>query len=80
MGKAIPKYSNYEKLRDANYATDYYVAQHANVSRAIFTCWRKGRPVKRTTVDKLAEYFGVPATYFYEDHENEETKNRSCAG
>lgn len=77
----IPKFENYVRLRDANYATDYYVGLKTGISRSLFYQWSKGnRVVKRTTIDKLAEFFKVPATYFYEDHEDEETKNSSCAG
>ena len=69
--KFVPKLENYAKLRDANFVTDYYVGEKTNISRSLFTQWRRGRVAKRTTIDKLAEFFNVPATYFYEDHSND---------
>lgn len=72
-------YENYAKLRDKNHMTDYYVAKKINAGRAMFTFWRRGTKPTRASIDKLAEFFGVPANYFYEGDENEETDSSSCA-
>jgi len=81
MATPSPIYENYEKLRNQNYISDYYVEQKTGVSRAIMYFWRKrGTKVQRKTIDKLAEFFNVPATYFYEVQDDEETENSSCAG
>ena len=74
-------YGNYEKLRDKNYMSDYYVEQKTGVSRAIMYFWRKkGTKVQRKTIEKLALFFDVPVSYFYEVQEDEKTDNSSCAG
>ena len=72
-------YKNYAKLRDKNHMSDYYVGKKANIPRAIFTYWRKGGKPNRGSVDKLAAFFGVPANYFYEGDDDEETEDCSCA-
>lgn len=81
MATPHPIYDNYEKLRDKNYMSDYYVEQKTGVSRAIMYFWRKrGTKVQRKTIEKLADFFDVPVSYFYEVQENEETEDSSCAG
>lgn len=60
-------YHNYAKLRDANHMTDYAVGKRAGVNRACFSQWSKGvsKP-SFNSLEKLANYFGVPVNYFYE--------------
>lgn len=81
MATPRPIYDNYKKLRDKNYMSDYYVEQKTGVSRAIMCFWRtRGTKVQRKTIEKLADFFNVPVSYFYEVQENEKTEDSSCAG
>ena len=65
MGTQI--YANYAKLRDKNHMTDYAVAKRAKVNRGAMSQWKKGATSpSRTSLEKLADYFGVSVNYFYE--------------
>ena len=60
-------YANYVKLRDANHMTDYAVGKRANINKGAFSQWKKGvTSPSRTSLEKLADYFGVSVNYFYE--------------
>ena len=72
-------YENYAKLRDKNHMTDYYVGKKAKLSRSMFTHWRKGVKPTRASIDTLAEFFSVPANYFYEGVDDEKTDDSSRA-
>lgn len=60
-------YANYAKLRDKNHLTDYAVSKRAKINRSAFSQWKKGATSpSRTSLEKMAEYFGVSVNYFYE--------------
>lgn len=64
-------YEKFEKLlieRDIK-ASD--VARDTGITTATLSAWKKGRYVpKKEKIQKIADYFNVPITYFYND-ENE---------
>lgn len=63
-----PSHQKYAELRDYNHMSDYYVGVNAKINRAVFSQWKNGKTQpRRTTIDKLAAFFKVPANYFYED-------------
>lgn len=58
-------YQKYAELRDERELTDYRVALDTGISTATLTNWKKGN--YKPKIDKLlilANYFGVPVTYF----------------
>lgn len=60
-------YSRYAELRDSKGLTDYRVAQETGISTATLSSWKLGRYTpKAEKLVKLAEFFGVPVTYFLE--------------
>lgn len=55
----------YAELRDKKGVTDYRVAADTGISTATLSSWKKGSYTPK--MDKLlilANYFGVPVTYF----------------
>lgn len=64
-------YNKYTILRDKNNATDYQVSKATGINSSMFTHWKNG--IYNPKIDKLqkiADYFGVPITYFLEDNED----------
>lgn len=58
-------YKKYAELRDKKGVTDYRVSSETGVSTATLSSWKNG--VYTPKADKLlllANYFGVPVTYF----------------
>lgn len=51
------------------------VAQAIGLSRASATGWKKGAEPSPATMQRIAEYFGVPVTYFLEDEKKHVTPN-----
>lgn len=60
-------YNNYEKLRNENHMTDYYVSKITGLNRANFTAWRKGVNPSRASIERLAKFFKKPINYFYNE-------------
>ncbi len=65
-------YAKYAKLRDDKGVTDYRVSMDTGIAKATLsewkTDWEKGGKYN-PKIDKLtilADYFGVPVTYFLE--------------
>lgn len=55
-----------ELLFKQNNVTGYKVAKDLGFSRSIFTDWKAGRSQpKADKIQKIAEYFNVPVSYFY---------------
>lgn len=60
-------YAKYEKLLKLKNDTSYRVAKKTGIALPTFTAWKKGVYVpKIDKLQKLANYFGVPVTYFLE--------------
>lgn len=60
-------YEKYVELRSKKNLTDYKVARDTGITKSTFTDWKTGRSTPK--LDKLiilANYFGVPITYFIE--------------
>ena len=58
-------YKKYLELRDRKGVTDYRVSVETGITKSTFTDWKNGR--SKPKFDKLlilANYFGVPVTYF----------------
>lgn len=58
-------YKKYLELRDKKGVTDYRVSVETGITKSTFTDWKNGR--SKPKFDKLlilANYFGVPVTYF----------------
>lgn len=63
-------YEKFEALLKRDGVTPYKVAKDTGIPRTNFTYWKKG--ISQPKADKiqiLAEYFGVPVTYFYDSGE-----------
>lgn len=61
-------YSRFEELLLENNATAYKVSKETGVLQSTLSEWKSGRYTPK--VDKLqilADYFGVPITYFLEE-------------
>lgn len=53
---------------EQNNVTGYEIAKHIDASEQAVYAWVKGDyEPKRPSVEKLAEYFKVPVTFFYVD-------------
>lgn len=60
-------YKKFLELLSKNNKTTYQVAKDTHISNSTFSDWKSGRSTPK--IDKLkiiADYFGVPITYFIE--------------
>lgn len=65
-------YKKYIQLRDERGLTDYKVSVDTGIAKSTFTDWKTGRSKpKIEKLQKLADYFQVPVTYFLEDKKGE---------
>lgn len=65
-------YEKVEHLMKQKGVTPYRVAKDLGFSTGLFTDWKKGRYTpKQDKIIALAEYFGVPVSYFYSQNEQE---------
>ena len=61
-------YNRYVELRDSRGLTDYKVATDTGITKSTFSDWKSGRSKpKLDKLQKLADYFEKPVTYFIED-------------
>lgn len=60
-------YEKFEALLNEKGVTAYQIAKATNVPTSVFYDWKAGRyEPKVDKIKKIADYFGVPLTYFYE--------------
>lgn len=64
-------YEKYVKLRDEKGVNDSEVSRETGIARSMFSEWKKGtyKP-KAARLEKLAHYFGVEPSYFFDDAQN----------
>lgn len=61
-------YEKFETLLKEHNITAYQVAKATGISNSTFSLWKSGRSEpKVATIQAIANYFGIPAGYFYED-------------
>lgn len=61
-------YQKYLELRKKAGVTDYKVAKATGISTATLTNWKHGRyEPKIGKLSLIANYFGVPVTYFLDE-------------
>lgn len=60
-------YDRFEALLKQNNVTAYRVSQETGIPKSTFTEWKKGKyQPKVAKLQKIADYFNVPVTYFLE--------------
>ena len=65
-------YKKFEELLAANGLSAYKVAKATGVSQATLSQWKSGLYTpKADKLQKIADYFEVPISYFYEDVANQ---------
>jgi transcriptional regulator with XRE-family HTH domain len=58
-------YYKFEELLKRTGVTAYAVAKGTGIPSSTFSDWKKGKSSpKINKIQKIAEYFGVPVTYF----------------
>ena len=63
-------YERFERLLTENGVTAYRVAKDTGISHTMFSSWKKGAyQPKADKIQKIADYFGVPVSYFYSSEE-----------
>lgn len=61
-------YKKFERLLAEKNVTAYHVAKELGMATSTFANWKAGRyEPKVDKIKKIADYFGVPLTYFYEE-------------
>lgn len=61
-------YEKFEFLLTSRNTTAYQVAKATGIATATLTEWKKGTYTPKVEkLQKIAEYFGVPITFFIED-------------
>lgn len=61
-------YERFELLLKSRGLTAYKVGKDTGVNRSTLSEWKNGRSVpKADKIQRLADYFNVPISYFYED-------------
>lgn len=65
-------YELFQKLLDAKGVTAYRVSKETGVSTSTLTQWKKGvSQPKPNKLQKIADYFDVPLSYFYGEENSE---------
>jgi len=65
-------YDRFKELAEKKGVSAYRVAKDLNFSQSLFSDWKAGRSKpKQDKIALIAEYFGVPTSYFYEDERKE---------
>ena len=60
-------YEKFAQLLSEKNVTAYQVSKATGITSSMFYEWRDGRyEPKVDKIKKIADYFGVPLTYFYE--------------
>lgn len=68
-------YNNFGKLLVKNNKTAYRVAKDTGISPTTFADWKSGRSTpKIDKLQKIADYFNVPVSYFIEEQNSEDKK------
>lgn len=61
-------YAKIQRLLDSKGMTAYKLSKELNLSRSAFSEWKTGKSTpKYETLLKIAAYFDVPVSYFYEE-------------
>lgn len=64
-------YKKYEELLIKTGETSYQVSKATGIGQNTLSNWKTGRSKpKIEKLQKIAEHFGVPVTYFLEDSKN----------
>ena len=67
---------NLIRLRKQNNLKQSDVAEKVNYTNKAVSRWEKGEVIPSLKVlGELANFYNVPYTYFFEEHEDENTKN-----
>ena len=70
-------YKRFEELLKDRNISAYKVSKATGVSQATFSQWKKGDYTpKADKLQKIADYFSVPISYFYEDQEPDDDEKR----
>jgi transcriptional regulator with XRE-family HTH domain len=68
-------YEKFEQLLQERNVTPYRVAKETGISTATLSDWKNGKSEpKKDKIKKIAEYFDVPITLFYEDDKPNDTR------
>lgn len=63
-------YDKFKELLEKNNVSAYRVAKDLGFSQSTFPDWKSGKSVpKKEKIQQVAEYFGVPLSYFYGEEE-----------
>ena len=61
-------YEKYTFLRDRDGLSDYAVSKGTRISRSTLSEWgRKRDSISKENIERLASFFNVPVSYFYDD-------------
>jgi transcriptional regulator with XRE-family HTH domain len=61
-------YDKFENLLKERKVSAHQVSVATGVSTATLSSWKQGKyEPKKEKIQKIADYFGVPVSYFYED-------------
>ena len=67
-------YQKFEELLKKNCTTAYRVSKETGICQSTLSYWKQGVITpKLDKLQKIAEYFGVPITYFLVEKEDSET-------
>lgn len=65
-------YTKFVKLCNERNISPSAVAEQIGLSRAANTKWGAGQIPRKATMQKIADYFEVPISYFYDETEEKE--------
>ena len=69
-------YDKFEQLLREHGVTAYKVGKATGISHTMFSSWKKGMyQPKADKIQKIADYFGVPVSYFYGTEEENGQKS-----
>ncbi len=66
-------YLKFVKLLNEKGVSTYQVAKKTKINQSTFSDWKRGRcQPKMDKLQKIADYFGVPITYFLDETKESE--------
>ncbi len=66
-------YEKFNKLLQDNGITAYHVSKETGIAQTTFSEWKRGKSQpKLDKLQKIADFFDIPITYFTEDNESVE--------
>ena len=74
-------YKKFQNISEECNVTAYEVSRETGVATSTLTCWKNGKYTpKIDKIQKIAEFFNVPISYFLESEEEDYERSNDSTG